>query len=137
MIQGETALPVARVALAGAIWLAAIAVWMTPALCVAHTCTEADVAPRPLVAVRVAALDRADLEEAFWSCDYTATTSGMHATPVDLCSAVYEELKERKFGGDFKQLLEWWRRNKPEEHARQAAGRSTLDASHVRPTHTR
>jgi hypothetical protein len=71
-----------------------------------------------LLQARVVALGAADLENAFWVCDYTATTRGMDATPAGLCSAVYDEIKARKFDGDFERLLGWWRQNKPAEHAR-------------------
>ena len=63
------------------------------------------------------------LEEAFWTCDYAATVAGIYATPISHCSAVTDELKQRKFGGDFGELLTWWRLKKPIEHARLSAGR--------------
>jgi hypothetical protein len=58
------------------------------------------------------------LERAFWTCDHRATTHGVDATPVDACTAVFEALKENKFGGDFAELLAWWRQNKLVEHTR-------------------
>jgi hypothetical protein len=58
-----------------------------------------------------------DLEQTFWACDYLATTRGIHAAPVELCSVVTDELKQHKFGGDFLNLLEWWRQNKLVKHA--------------------
>jgi hypothetical protein len=64
---------------------------------------------------------RAELEGAFWICDYAASTRGVTATPVELCGAVYEQLKNTRFGGDFLQLLVWWRENKLLEHQRLAA----------------
>ncbi len=66
------------------------------------------------------ALQLAEVERLFWSCDYVATTRGVDSAPVDVCSAATEELKNAKFGGDFMALLEWWRGNKPREHARLA-----------------
>jgi hypothetical protein len=72
--------------------------------------------------VRAEAERSAELERAFWICDYTATTRGVYAAPVELCSAVTDELKREKFGGDFGQMLEWWRQNKPVEHANLASG---------------
>ena len=60
----------------------------------------------------------ADLEQAFWACDYIATTHGVQAAPVALCSEVTAALQEQKFGGDFGRLLEWWQQNKPAQHAR-------------------
>jgi len=109
MIQRVTARHATRVVLAPAIVL------------LPSPRPEVAEAPGPLLEARVVALSAADLEEAFWVCDYTATTVGTGATPVDLCSAVYDELKARKFGGEFELLLAWWRQNKPAEHARQAA----------------
>jgi hypothetical protein len=64
----------------------------------------------------------AELEKAFWVCDYTATTRGVYAAPIELCSAVTDQLKREKFGGDFGQMLEWWQQNKPAEHANLASG---------------
>jgi hypothetical protein len=64
----------------------------------------------------------AELEKAFWVCDYTATTRGVHAAPIEVCSAVTDQLKREKFGGDFGQMLEWWQQNKPTEHANLASG---------------
>ncbi len=59
-----------------------------------------------------------DLERGFWVCDYVATTHGVEATPATLCSTIVEELKLRKFGGDFEAMVEWWRENKVVEHQR-------------------
>ena len=61
-------------------------------------------------------LSGADLEKAFWVCDYTATEKGINATPIDLCSGVTEDLKNEKFEGDFDELLKWWRQNKVAAH---------------------
>ena len=58
------------------------------------------------------------LERAFWICDHRATTHGVDATPVGACTAVFEALKQNKFGGDFIELLAWWRENKLTEHTR-------------------
>ena len=48
-----------------------------------------------------AAMQPADLEKAFWLCDYTATTRGIDATPVAICSAVWDEFKQTRFAGSF------------------------------------
>ena len=74
-------------------------------------------------AVSVATQSPADLEQAFWVCDYVATTQGMDAAPVALCSEVTAALRDQRFGGDFGELLEWWRQNKMVAHGRlQAIG---------------
>lgn len=59
-----------------------------------------------------------ELEQAFWVCDYGATTGRI--PDYGVCAAVYAELKQRKFGGDFDRLLAWWRQRKPAEHERLA-----------------
>jgi hypothetical protein len=63
----------------------------------------------------------AELEAAFWMCDYIATTRGVESTPVALCGSVYDELKTVKFSGDFGALLAWWKQNKPVEHRKIAS----------------
>lgn len=60
----------------------------------------------------------AALEDAFWVCDYVATTRGARDDAITRCGAVYDALKERKFGGDFDRLLAWWQENKPAQFAR-------------------
>src|SRR5687767_2211855 len=86
------------------------------ALASAITATAAD----PLVpdSTDVHSMPLDVLERAFWMCDHRATTHGVDATPVDACTAVFEALKENKFGGDFTELLAWWRQNKLVEHTR-------------------
>ena len=63
-----------------------------------------------------------DLENAFWVCDYLATTRG--SSDIAACTAIYEAVKERKFGGDFEKLVAWWRQNKAEQHQSIAAADS-------------
>lgn len=63
-----------------------------------------------------AASATADLERAFWACDYVATTRGVQATPVAACRHATESLKREKFGGSFPAMLEWWRLNKVARH---------------------
>jgi hypothetical protein len=65
----------------------------------------------------IASMQVNDLEKAFWICDYGATYRGIDSMPVELCSAVYDALRERKFGGDFDGLLSWWRENKLMQHS--------------------
>ena len=71
--------------------------------------------------------DDAHLEHAFWACDYNVTTYGADKADAMACSAIYESLKRRKFGGDFQALVDWWQRNKTAEHARvlSTEGRTT------------
>ncbi|MBA2548211.1 MAG: hypothetical protein H0V16_07100 [Burkholderiaceae bacterium] len=59
----------------------------------------------------------AELEKAFWICDYIVTTYGVDGSPVTSCGEAYEELKRAKFNGDFDELVAWWGVNKAEQHA--------------------
>lgn len=73
--------------------------------------------PQRVVAVptsQPASFDLNVLEDAFWVCDYVATTRGGGDIPT--CTAVYEALKDRKFAGDFDALVSWWRQNKATQH---------------------
>jgi hypothetical protein len=66
-----------------------------------------------------------DLERAFWLCDHAATTRGVDAGTAIKCSVITEDLKARKFNGDFSAMLAWWRLNKATEHqALETAGRA-------------
>lgn len=58
------------------------------------------------------------IEEAYWQCDYNSTKSLITFGDAEICSHVYEELKARKFGGDFIKLNEWWKANKAKEYSR-------------------
>ena len=65
---------------------------------------------------RAVMLQTADLERAFWMCDYTATLRGVYATPIETCAAITDELQQHKFDGSFEEMLIWWQFNKPAEH---------------------
>jgi hypothetical protein len=64
----------------------------------------------------------ADLEQGFWVCDYLGTTRGAYGAPMELCGAIYDELKARKFENDFERLFDWWREHKTVEHGKLEAG---------------
>jgi hypothetical protein len=63
----------------------------------------------------------AALEKVFWACDYIGTTQGVAEAPVQLCVEATRTLEQEKFGSDFEAMVEWWRQNKPAEHAKLAA----------------
>jgi hypothetical protein len=74
-------------------------------------------APVPsAIQVQLTRVNLTDLETAFWACEYAATVGG-NAT-IASCTAVYDALKERKFGGDFDGLLRWWQQNRVSEYRR-------------------
>ncbi len=66
--------------------------------------------------VQLASVKLTDLETAFWACEYAATVRGN--ANIASCTAVYDALKERKFGGDFDGLLKWWQQNRVSEYRR-------------------
>lgn len=57
-----------------------------------------------------------ELERAFWACDHAVTVGRIDVGIATTCSTLYEALKQRKFSGDFNQMLAWWRLNKEAEH---------------------
>ena len=79
----------------------------------------------------VAAAEIAALEQAFWYCDYTATTEGVLATPMAACQHATNELKARKPGGSFRAMTAWWQQRKRAEHAR--PGREAARSRPPRP----
>jgi hypothetical protein len=74
----------------------------------------------------VAFVGSADLEKAFWICDHAATNHGVDGGMGIACGVITEDLKVRKFNGDFNLMLAWWRQNKAAEHqALATVGRPT------------
>jgi len=72
-------------------------------------------APRPAEA-RLAGAQDVDLEEVFWLCDYAASTAMVDASERAVCSAITDQLKMERFGGDFEQMLRWWQANRFVRH---------------------
>jgi hypothetical protein len=77
-----------------------------------------------LGAVQLASADLADLETAFWTCEYAATTRGN--ANIENCTAIYAALKSRKFEGDFDGLLQWWQQNRDAMYRRLSASEVSL-----------
>lgn len=89
-----------------------------------------------LAQTRPVTLELEDLERAFWACDSAATTRGVHGAAGVACGNATEQLKQRKFNGDFAAMLAWWRENKAAMHQlvlqaegeiEQQAGNGALD----------
>ncbi len=70
----------------------------------------------PAVETEVAANELADLEKAFWICDYEATIYGVGEVDAEACGTVTEGLKRVKFGGDSDAMVDWWRDQKYAVH---------------------
>jgi hypothetical protein len=64
-----------------------------------------------------------ELEKAFWKCDYAVTTTGVGLGEGAWCAEISDELKNRKFAGDFRAMLVWWQQNKAAEYRIAAATR--------------
>jgi hypothetical protein len=58
------------------------------------------------------------LEARFWACDVASTHTVLSAVEGAQCVRWQDELKQRRFDGDFERLLAWWRAHKAEQHAR-------------------
>lgn len=69
---------------------------------------------------QVRGLPDAVLERGFWECDYTATVRLIDFGDAATCSVLNEELKARRFKGDFELMQVWWAENKSAEHAKAA-----------------
>jgi hypothetical protein len=79
----------------------------------------------------------ADLESAFWRCDYAATQSALDASSAQSCAEVHETLKQRKFGGDFARLLTWWGQHKPAVFLAQSQDKAQAQTQTQTQTQTR
>lgn len=73
--------------------------------------------PHSAARLQLAGVSVVDLEHSFWVCDYVATTRGVTEDLIVQCVAIYDELKDRKFGGDFDRLWAWWQQHKAARHA--------------------
>ena len=103
------------------VFYAALTVLVWP--CLDTKAQERTIPPDGVNAVAYATV--ADLEKAFWLCDYAGTTRSVDSGMAMACSAITEELKIWKFDGDFDALVAWWRQNKPAQHeALEAESRS-------------
>jgi hypothetical protein len=71
--------------------------------------------PRP-AAARPASAQDVDLEELFWLCDYAASTRMVDAGERAVCSAIADQLKVERFGGDVEVMLRRWQANKIVRH---------------------
>lgn len=88
-------------------------------LCMLSMLAQAQVREPPAMAAR---LSVATLERAFWDCDALATQVVLPPSLGADCATLADELKRRRFGGDFERMLAWWREHKPLEHAARADG---------------
>jgi hypothetical protein len=52
-------------------------------------------------------LSIAELKRGYLLCNYAAISGRLNSAAIPQCSILYEELKQRAFGGDFYKLLAW------------------------------
>jgi hypothetical protein len=95
---------------------AAVAIGASAGLGVAQE--PAPEAPKQEEEKKLTTAELAEVEEAFWLCDYVSTNVGVRATPMRTCLMVTEALKDEKFDGDFNAFVAWWNENKTVEHER-------------------
>jgi len=69
-------------------------------------------------------LTTAELKRVYLACDLASSIARLEMHEAMQCSIVHEELKQRVFGGNFDQMLAWWR-----EQRGVAEGRTTISAS--------
>ncbi len=62
-------------------------------------------------------LPLAEMEKAYWDCEYTAEQGMLNFDDAAVCSEVFERLKTEKFNSDFNRFLQWWMVNKGREYA--------------------
>ena len=101
------------------------------ALLAAAGCVTTEGGPPEPAPTPEQAADIAALENAFWYCDYVATTRGVLAAPIAACQLATNELKARKFGGSFRAMTAWWQQRKQAEHER--LGREAARSRPPRP----
>jgi hypothetical protein len=70
-------------------------------------CTRTLAAALVSLALPAQAQSPEELRTAYLACERAAVTERMDAGGVMECSRIYEELKERVFGGDFGRLRAW------------------------------
>jgi hypothetical protein len=65
--------------------------------------------------IAVGNMPLAEVEKAYWDCEFAATKGVITPPQAAACSQIYEYLKKEKFMGDFDRLFAWWRQNKERE----------------------
>lgn len=71
-----------------------------------------------------------ELEQAYWACDHATTNQLYDRQTAMACSVIYENLKARRFNGDFCQMLAWRQQYKRTRH-------QALDATERQPQASR
>lgn len=80
------------------------------------------------------AVRAAELEREFWRCDHLATRTRLDFASAARCSAITEELRRQRSGGDFDAMLGWWRERKTAEHRALDAATAPAHAAREAPS---
>ena len=62
----------------------------------------------------------AELEGAFWQCDYSFSKGNADRYKAAICGRVIEGIQKQKFNGDIERLLQWWQQNHAIQHRKLA-----------------
>lgn len=81
-------------------------------------------AENPLDAV--ARLSDARLEQVFWDCERLAARIAVPLDTGAMCARAGDELRQRRFDGDFERMLAWWRSHKAAQHAQHSVAEPLL-----------
>ena len=65
-----------------------------------HAIAQSDMSAAPEIPI-------ASLKNAYLQCERAAVSGRLGTDEIMLCSVIYEELKQRAFGGDFSRLKAW------------------------------
>jgi hypothetical protein len=60
---------------------------------------------------RISSMSIEKLKDVYQGCEQAAKTGRLNGSDVMYCSLVYEELKEKAFGGEFRRIRSWLDRN--------------------------
>jgi hypothetical protein len=84
-----------------------------PSLGVAVLCASGALQPASAnESHRIASMQIEELKGVYLGCEQAAAASRLGGDDVMYCSLIYEELKERAFGGEFRRIKSWLDRQK-------------------------
>lgn len=63
----------------------------------------------------IAGWSSAEIENAYWDCEFVAVQGTITPDQAAACSEIYERLKSEKFLGNYHRFLVWWKQEKDRE----------------------
>lgn len=58
------------------------------------------------------------LEQVYWICDYTSSLRMLSPNETEYCTSILDQLKIRKFDGNWEEYVKWRNDNKLVEYAK-------------------